>query len=143
MPVPLSDSQNAPPFGLSEMPQGLIRFGSRISATPRWSETRFRCWSRPVVDSRQRSSSASSATRDRTALRGVLARSEFMGLRRRNMFSPYAEDSRDGEGPLRVAFGRSQEPKVYGRVEARDGARPRQATAGDFCIRAGSARDSD
>jgi hypothetical protein len=33
-PVPLSDSQNAPPLGLSEMPHGLTRFGSRISATP-------------------------------------------------------------------------------------------------------------
>src|SRR5262245_54948910 len=33
-PVRLSDSQNAPPLGLSEMPHGLIRFGSRISATP-------------------------------------------------------------------------------------------------------------
>src|SRR5215468_10171228 len=33
-PVPLSESQNAPPLGLSEIPQGLIRFASRISATP-------------------------------------------------------------------------------------------------------------
>src|SRR6516165_10848567 len=34
-PVPLSDSQNAPPLGLSEIPHGLTRFASVISATPR------------------------------------------------------------------------------------------------------------
>src|SRR5262245_25658631 len=33
-PVPLSDSQNAPPLGLSEIPHGLTRFASVISATP-------------------------------------------------------------------------------------------------------------
>src|SRR5262245_19757051 len=43
-PVPLDDSQNAPPFGLSEMPHGLTRLGSRTWATPTWSDTRFVCW---------------------------------------------------------------------------------------------------
>src|SRR5262249_16869458 len=45
-PVPLADTQNAPPLGLSEMPHGLIRFGSRTWAAPGWSETRFVCWNR-------------------------------------------------------------------------------------------------
>src|SRR5262245_43121449 len=43
-PVPLSDSQNAPPLGLSEMPHGLTRFGSKTWATPIWSDTRLGCW---------------------------------------------------------------------------------------------------
>src|SRR5262249_27242115 len=90
-PVPLSDSQNAPPLGLSEMPHGLIRFGSRISATPGWSDTRFLCWSSPVVDSMQRPSRASSVFRDRVGLRAAAplrrppSRESFELNRRLNM----------------------------------------------------------
>ena len=73
-PVPLSDSQNAPPLGLSEMPQGFFRFASRISATPGWSDTRFRSWSRPVVESIMRPSRGSGAVKGRAALRRGLPR---------------------------------------------------------------------
>lgn len=36
----LADTQNAPPFGLREMPQALTRVGSVTRATPGWSEIR-------------------------------------------------------------------------------------------------------
>src|SRR5205823_10635989 len=41
-PVPLSETQNGPPMGLNEIPQGLTRFGSRWFACPTKSETRLR-----------------------------------------------------------------------------------------------------
>src|SRR5262245_63525631 len=42
-PLPLDDTQNAPAFGAAEMPQALMRDGSKLSATPTWSETRLIC----------------------------------------------------------------------------------------------------
>src|SRR5262249_33235613 len=55
-PVPLSEIQKGP-VGLSEMPQGLTRWGSRFAATPGRSDTRFVCSTLPAR--RRRSSSAS------------------------------------------------------------------------------------
>src|SRR5262245_30774673 len=37
----LADTQKAPPFGLSEIPQAFTRVGSVIGATPGWSEIRL------------------------------------------------------------------------------------------------------
>ena len=39
-PVPLADTQNVPPVGLSEMPKAFTRVGSVTAATPGRSETR-------------------------------------------------------------------------------------------------------
>src|SRR5258705_8179188 len=68
-PLPLDDTQNAPEVGAAEMPQALIRVGSRFNATPTWSDTRFVCWNRLAADSSERSSSASSASRQRAGFR--------------------------------------------------------------------------
>src|SRR5262245_29908599 len=75
-PPPLDDTQNAPPLGDSEMPQALIRVGSRFRATPAWSDTRFVCWNRVATDGTERSSMASSVSRGRFGFRAVI------GLRR-------------------------------------------------------------
>src|SRR5262245_53561624 len=70
-PLPLDDTQNAPMVGAAEMPQALTRVGSRFKATPTWSDTRLICWNRVEADIRERSSSASSASRERTGFRAV------------------------------------------------------------------------
>ena len=38
--APLDDTQNAAPAGLNEIPHALIKCGSRMRATPGWSDTR-------------------------------------------------------------------------------------------------------
>src|SRR5262245_14231782 len=53
-PLPLDDTQNAPELGAAEMPQALIRVGSRFSASPTRSETRFVCWNRLVAEGTSR-----------------------------------------------------------------------------------------
>src|SRR5262245_16242712 len=68
-PLPLDETQNAPELGAAEIPQALIRVGSRFSATPTWSDTRLICWNRLEADSKERSSSASTASRVRIGFR--------------------------------------------------------------------------
>src|SRR5262249_18645567 len=60
-PVPLSETQKGLP-ALSEMPQGLTRWGSRFWATPGRSDTRFVCSTLPA--GQRRSSSASRVGRN-------------------------------------------------------------------------------
>src|SRR5262245_54989139 len=66
-PPPLDETQNAPPLGDREMPQAFFRVGSRTRATPGRSDTRL-AW-RKFADGRLRSSSASSASRERPGFR--------------------------------------------------------------------------
>src|SRR5262245_26275827 len=49
LPVSLAETQNAPPVGLSEIPQPLTRLESCFKATPGWSETRLVTWYVPVL----------------------------------------------------------------------------------------------
>src|SRR5262249_45991474 len=63
-PVPLDETQNAPPLGLREIPQAFFRVGSRSRASPGRSDTRL-VWMK-FADIRLRSSSASSVSRART-----------------------------------------------------------------------------
>src|SRR4051794_4121080 len=82
-PFPLDETQNAPEPGAAEMPQALTRVGSRFKATPGWSDTRLICWNKGEADSRVRTSSASTASRERfgfcagDCLRRVLPRNHF------------------------------------------------------------------
>src|SRR5262245_26070336 len=82
-PLPLDDTQNAPEVGAAEMPQALIKVRSRFKATPTWSETRLICWNRLEAAISERSSSASTASRERigfrsgACLRRPLPRSHF------------------------------------------------------------------
>src|SRR5215470_8089329 len=69
-PPPLDETQNAPPLGLREMPQGFFRVGSWSWANPGRSDTRLVC--RKFADIRLRSSSAPSAGRARDGFRGVV-----------------------------------------------------------------------
>src|SRR5262245_30842450 len=43
-PPPLDETQNAPPLGLREIPQGFFRVGSTSRATPGRSDTRLTWW---------------------------------------------------------------------------------------------------
>src|SRR5262245_20161207 len=80
----LDDTQNAPAAGAAEMPQALIRVGSRFRATPGWSDTRLICCSRLEADSRERSSSASNVGRQRLGFCGAAC---FSRLPPRNNFA--------------------------------------------------------
>src|SRR5215470_1606185 len=66
-PPPLEETQNAPPLGDREMPQGFFRVGSRSRANPGRSDARL-VWIK-LADIRRRSSSASSASRERIGFR--------------------------------------------------------------------------
>src|SRR5262245_27306205 len=61
---PLDETQNAPAFGFSEMPQALTKCGSRTRATPGWSDTRSVA-RYAVGTSRLSSDSRANATRTR------------------------------------------------------------------------------
>src|SRR5262249_1254293 len=65
--APLDETQNAPPLGLREMPQGFFSVGSWSWAKPGRSDTRLVC--RKFADIRLRSSSASTPSRGRAGLR--------------------------------------------------------------------------
>src|SRR5262245_10940757 len=71
-PTPLDETQTAPPLGDRDMPQGFFRVGSRSRAKPGKSETRL-VWMK-LADIRLRSSSASSASRERTSFRAGTCR---------------------------------------------------------------------
>src|SRR5262249_30977508 len=81
-PPPLDETQNAPPLGLREIPQAFFRVGSTSRANPGRSDTRLTWWK--FADIRWRSSSASSAGRERTGfrtgacLRRPLSRNHFV-----------------------------------------------------------------
>src|SRR5262249_20647917 len=66
-PTPLDETQKAPPLGLREIPQGFFSVGSSSRANPGRSDARL-VWSK-FADIRERSSSASSASRDRIGFR--------------------------------------------------------------------------
>src|SRR5262249_61007613 len=70
-PPPLDDTQNAPPLGLREMPQGFFRVGSSTWANPGRSETRL-VWMKSA-DGTARSSRTSRPGRGRAGFRTVVA----------------------------------------------------------------------
>src|SRR5262249_46476181 len=69
-PAPLDDTENAPPLGLREMPQGFFRVGSTSWANPGRSDTRL-VWMKSA-DGTARSSRISRPGRGRAGFRTVV-----------------------------------------------------------------------
>src|SRR5262249_35670975 len=100
-PLPLDETQNAPLLGAAEMPQALIRVGSRFKATPTWSDTRLVCWNRIEAAGTERSSSACSASRGRAAVCGAVFRRRrpprsHLGAKRRSNITYLQIEERTG-----------------------------------------------